>query len=365
MLSGFAKRDITPSLPCTLGGFACRTEPARVLATPLYARAMALQEDKSLWILVSLDLLGVSVSFTHRLRSRLHRALGSHVGISVIATHTHGAPNGLPEELDLGLWTEDRAHVPQGYVDRVLDAACDAALAAAAAMEPALPTWKAVQCPDAYSNRRGVGLSYDARVHLLQLRSPEGVLLGGLVHLGCHPTVVDPLSYHVSWDLAGYLTEQLEQQGGLFLFANGAAGDVSTRFTRREKTEEEARRLAGEIGVRLHGACVRTNAGGLFFQEFEEVYPDRFTGSPLLAPYQTVELAGLKLLLCPGEFYTHYAQILPAGCLPVGYANGYIGYVPDAASLREPGYEAQVCRLREESVRRIEERFSRVSPMLP
>lgn len=350
MQAGFFKADITPMLPCVLGGYACRSDHARIIASPLSVRAMAVAQDETLWVLISMDLLGVSERMVQELRARLKCACGTDPYLSVIATHTHGAPNGLPEELDDGLWTEERSHVPQEYVERVLCQAVRCAQGALAALQPVRPRWRVTECDGLYANRRNPDLPADRRVHLLELIARDGSCAGGLVHLGCHPTVVDPLSYHVTPDMSGYLTCRLEQQhpDSIFLFANGAAGDVSTRFTRRGTTEEEARRIGGEICLALMDARELPTAETLAFREKAASYADRWTGSELQVRYQMVELAGMRLLFCPGELYTRYA-LEAAGCsrraLIVGYANGYLGYVPDVASQGEAGYEAEACRL--------------------
>ena len=139
MQAGFFKADITPMLPCVLGGYACRSDHARIIASPLSVRAMAVAQDETLWVLISMDLLGVSERMVQELRARLKCACGTDPYLSVIATHTHGAPNGLPEELDDGLWTEERSHVPQEYVERVLCQAVRCAQGALAALQPVRP----------------------------------------------------------------------------------------------------------------------------------------------------------------------------------------------------------------------------------
>lgn len=350
MQAGFFKVNITPSLPCILGGYACRSGQARKIGMPLLIRAMAVAQNETLWVLISMDLLGISEEMVQNLRARLQCACGANLYLSVIASHTHGAPNGLPGELDRGLWTEERSHVPQEYVERVLCEAVRCTQGALAAMQSVWPRWKVTTCDGLYANRRNPDLPVDRRAHLLELIAQDGSCTGGLVHLACHPTVVDPLAYHVTPDMPGYLTRQLEDlhSGSVFLFANGAAGDVSTRFTRKEATEEEARRIGSEVCRALMDAQELPAMEALSFLETSASYIDRWTRSELLARYQTVELAGMRLLFCPGELYARYALEIAGHsrrALIVGYANGYLGYVPDVASQGEAGYEAEACRL--------------------
>lgn len=358
MRAGFFKIDVTPTLPCTLGGYACRSSQAQTIGLPLFIRAMAVAQDETLWALISMDLLGVSEAMARELRTRLQRACGVHLHLSVIATHTHGAPNGLPAELDHGLWTEATTHIPQEYVEHVLCQAVRCVQGALAAMQPVRPRWKMAACDGLYANRRDPALPIDRSIHLLEMIAQDGSCAGGLVHLACHPTVVDPLAYHVTPDFPGYITQQLEvqQPDSVFLFANGAAGDVSTRFTRKEATEAEAKRIGCAVCHALMDAQELPAAQVLAFQETSAIYTDRRTGSKLQARYQTVELAGRRLLLCPGEFYARYAldasEISPRTLL-VGYANGYLGYVPDTASYGEAGYEADACRLTQDALQHI------------
>lgn len=355
MQAGFAKADITPAIPCELGGYACRSGQAREMGMPLFVRAMTIAHGGSVWILLSMDLLGVSAGMVQELRARLEPACGSDICLSVIATHTHGAPNGLPEELNQGLWTEARAHVPQAYLERVLCQAVSCAQDALANMQPVRPRWKVTSCDGLYANRRNPDLPVDRRVHLLELAAQDGTCVGGLVHLACHPTVVDPLAYHVTADMPGYLTRCLERQQpkAIFLFANGAAGDVSTRFTRKEATEKEAQRIGNEVFKALMNAQELPGTESFAFRERLVSYADRWNGNELQARYQTVELAGERLLFCPGELYARYALDVwnrSRRAIIVGYANGYLGYVPDVASQGEAGYEAEACRLSGEAL---------------
>jgi len=68
-----------------------------------------------------------------------------------------------------------------------------------------------------------------------------------------HPTVLGPENLLISKDLVEYvlsgLYSSLGVQVGLFL--NGAAGNISTRFTRKRQTFDEAERLGTKIAEQL------------------------------------------------------------------------------------------------------------------
>ena len=57
----------------------------------------------------------------------------------------------------------------------------------------------------------------------------------------CHPTVLSAGNLLVSADFAGQIEKHLH--GDFTVFANGAAGDISTRFTRQESSFEECERM--------------------------------------------------------------------------------------------------------------------------
>jgi len=69
-----------------------------------------------------------------------------------------------------------------------------------------------------------------------------------LANFACHPTVLSAANHSYSADLFGAAVETASHElGAPVLLTNGAAGDVSTRFTRRAQTPSEARRLGALI----------------------------------------------------------------------------------------------------------------------
>ena len=357
MRVGFSQADITPTLPIALGGYSCRNGFARDIGAPLYIRVMAVEHKCVTWILISLDLLGVSVSFVDALREEF-RAAPCNGNVSVVATHTHGAPNGLPEELDNGLWIDGRDHVPRAYLELVLSVSIRCARGALLSMRPAFLRWIVAEADGLYLNRRDPSLPIDRRIHSLIAETAEGHVLGGCIHAACHPTVVDPLTYSVTPDFPGYLTTALEKThpDSVFLFLNGAAGDVSTRFTRREATAVEAERIGREMASAMGNARSLPSDDGLVFHQQEITLADRFNGESLRVRLQTLSLCGRNLIFIPGEVFAQYAldaAMQSPEALIIGYANGYLGYLPDLVSVGNSGYEIDVCRLNPPDIQQI------------
>jgi hypothetical protein len=97
--------------------------------------------------------------------------------------------------------------------------------------------------------------SADQQVAVLRVDNLDGKPIAVLYNYGCHPTVMGTDNLMISADYPGAVRKVLH---GMFpdtviQFANSAAGDVSTRFTRRAPTFDEVERI-GQImaGAVLH-----------------------------------------------------------------------------------------------------------------
>src|SRR5512135_3284502 len=91
---GLAAVDITPPLGLWMGGYAARKEPARGIAQPLHAKAMAVQDPGGRRaVIVTLDVLGL----TGPVADRMARAVRLRHGLPrerlvLCCSHTHSGP---------------------------------------------------------------------------------------------------------------------------------------------------------------------------------------------------------------------------------------------------------------------------------
>ena len=129
LLTGWARRDITPTLPvCLCGQFHIRI--AEKILDPLTLTACAISTETDALIWISCDLLGIPDNFHQCCRERLALELPDFDPAKLIisATHTHTAPYIAP------FWHENAlpaGTLPiQAYFDQVLDAAVSAAVEA-------------------------------------------------------------------------------------------------------------------------------------------------------------------------------------------------------------------------------------------
>ena len=103
-------------------------------------------------------------------------------------------------------------------------------------------------CEGVAANRLDPDGPNDPTVSIIRVDALAGNPVATLVHLALHPTIFPAESRVVSADFPGALRRSLPaSRFGTVLYLNGAAGDISTRFTRRAQDASEVDRIGGEI----------------------------------------------------------------------------------------------------------------------
>ena len=231
------KVEITPEKPMPMAGYALRKGKSEGLLGPLYARAVYLEEENPA-VLISLDPIRVDNDLYREISKEVSRTLDlPRENVFVSATHTHSGPevstsfwNSVElDEEDVRLVSEYRAFL----LERIW-----------ALVEELQPKSK-----ELYGGRANVKGVASNRV------SPEGPVDRECVFLfskneaitlnfACHPTVLSAENREFSGDLAGAIASFFESNFRTAMFLNGAAGNISTRFTRKGQTSDEVLRLA-------------------------------------------------------------------------------------------------------------------------
>jgi hypothetical protein len=92
------------------------------------------------------------------------------------------------------------------------------------------------------TNRHSPELPHDRDLFIIELFRADGKKIL-LYNLSCHPTVLNGGNLLISADFPGTVASRLRGDYDMVVFVNGSAGDVSTRFTRRESSFAECDRL--------------------------------------------------------------------------------------------------------------------------
>ncbi len=401
-----------------------RSAPAQAIHDSLYARALALGSSAAPFVLIMCDLLMINDELLREARRRIASLLpGSTLWLT--ATHTHSGPaiapspfipaNGAAQLHQLGVnlsMPEQSARIMEMIVSALVQAAQDAV----ARMHMVEVAWTSAPTSGVVTNRDHPGSgedtsldllclydisqeqSHEAPVALRDVRMPDAVVGS----FPCHPTVMGAENLKVSADLPGAFRRQLRALCGTttwVMLATGAAGDMSTRHTRRGQGFQELERLGALLAQQAyemlaHARPLRPGAGltGKRVVALDMKSPD---DSAALSQYaltvqaekqkaleagntaqartletilqgiqavkrtvaeppteqRSVELSAVAfgesaLLAIPGELYNRLGVEIKRGfagsVLLLGYANGYIGYLPtfDAYAYRD--YEVLV-----------------------
>lgn len=249
MKIGFAKTEITPPMGTELGGYA-GYRPCAGVHDPLWCKAVVLEQDGVRVALLAMDLLSVDESLSEAISKALESLEIRHVLVAAI--HSHAAPCGIV--LDQGPLAEvNRVSEtdPAGFaaymqtVIRQSEFACRAALEN---MEPFAVSTAQGPAP-VLGSERHTGDKANVTITAVRILTESGRKLL-LYQIPCHPTVMGPGNRLASADFVGGVEGNLDVDMAVFL--NGAAGDISTRFTRREQSFEECDRLAKIVAAALN-----------------------------------------------------------------------------------------------------------------
>ncbi len=391
MRIGFSKIDITPPVGTELGGYA-GYRPCSGVHDMLHCRAVVLEQDNVRYALVQLELMCVDEALFERIAQAVEPLGIAKERLIVCAIHSHAAPQGsVPGEGPLDLVNNSCIVNREAFTDYMLSVV----FAAAAACKDAAENLEAFQVRAARGLRpqvgseRHTGARPGGDLTVIQCRTESGRSLI-LYNFPCHPTVLSADNLLVSADCAGGVEEKLDADMAVFL--NGAAGDISTRFTRRESsfaecarmrdvtveavkgllaglsyaapepltgihtritlqakqvlTEEAARKQLEETTARWQQAVsdgadagtvriLKSYVEGAGVNlEFARTLKDI---RQLHLPVTAFRFCGMMFVTIPGELFSTLQQ---DGISVIGYANGYYRYVCDENAYEAGYYEA-------------------------
>jgi hypothetical protein len=388
--AGFAREIINPPKGILTIGYGDRLRGNKGIHDDLTATAMVIRDGNQECGIVALDLLAIHEDLTREIEA----ACG--MPLLLCCAHTHAAP--------MTMVVSPLAFRVRQYRKTLIERVVQAVKRARAALQPAEFYW-GTGTVDIAVNRRErqpdgsveIGVNPDGplddRAAILEARTMTGEVLGRLVNMQCHATVMGPKNLLVSADWVGVMRRRLEEGGdGLTLYIQGATGDlnpqmnVGTEFEHVAKIGEKAYQAAAEIckvlepieisRVRHHRKDVwiplqasaesprppktyRDVAGMINLPRFladaalDYLYPWR---TPL-KPYQgnwafpiqenLVDLGGFMLASMGMEVFTEIGmaarQALPARAVMfASITNSCYGYLPTEAEYHLGGYEVDM-----------------------
>lgn len=385
--AGYGERTITPPLGIDLAGYGFYLDrKAGSVLDDLKCRAVRLEADGTALVLVSADLIGFTLQDADAIRAKIGAELGlPPAAVLLAATHTHCGPATQPMP---GLGDVDPA-----YMARLRTLVVEAAVEAAAAPRPAELSYalEAIE-PLGYNRRKNDFCGVDPVLKAVILKTAERRLY--LLSYACHAVVFGRKS-HVSADWPGAVVREIEKGGDRALFFQGFCGDIDPvlqknrwgegtagdladiadlvwrRLIRAERyaVPQPSPRLAAvehriAVPLRVYDKRTIERQAASFAKTYSQ-FPGaaRFAkdwrrralaAAPLMrrrpeagnVPVQALAVGGLKIAALPGEFFSAIGlklQKTDGPLVPVGYANGNIGYVPTDRDFRDAKDYACYC----------------------
>lgn len=392
MRIGFWKEEITPEVGVELGGYA-GYRPCTGVHDPLWCRCVVLEQEKTLFCLVQLDLMCADEEFCTQVARQLAPLGIEKNHLLITAIHSHCAPcgvvpgRGLMADISLPGYPVDNSYFP--YLEKLLSKLYEACEMAKNHLESFAYRIGQVPAPPVGSERH-TGIKPDVMLTVMQVQTETGKNLI-LYNFPCHPTVMGPANLEVTADFTAGIELQLPCDMAVFL--NGAAGDISTRYTRTAQNFRECERLgtiaASAIWNALESQAYQQPAPlmgirksfSMKVRPVEPVAQAQLRLEKLTADVRQAEAAGadhgtlrmlksyvegaginlqfarslgqlrnveldvsvfrifdLSFVTIPGELFS---TLLPAdGTCVIGYANGYNLYIADKAAYDAHYYEA-------------------------
>ncbi len=246
---GVAKRNITPSKPLLMAGYILRKSKSSCKIDDLYVRSLFLEDENNNRLLIlSLDLIRIDNDLYKEIVNKIVGKTGLKFSeIHIAATHTHAGP-----EISTSFWntlpltSSDIEEITE-YRQQVIEASVEASLNALSNVKKTRLFVGRTLIENVASNRVKPGGIID----------PEALYIFGknnnkiefiAINYACHPTVLGPENTCISGDLAGRVALILEKKlnTNVFYF-NGAAGNISTRYTRKAQNFECLEILAQKV----------------------------------------------------------------------------------------------------------------------
>jgi len=377
---GLSTADITPEGPVVMRGFGARKRPSEGILRPIQAQCVVFDNGHTRVALMAFDLCAVSYSQLIRLRGLAEASGIPPQHLMVNASHSHYGPH-------LG---STQPHPQNLDYEALFTARTEPLLAAAVAdLQPAVLDYAVGSCSMGINRRRvnpdgtcsGMRPEprkpIDPEVPILRVRDAAGEVRALLFGYACHPTTLTgttPTGFQVGTDYPGYARDWLAAAypGAQPVFFQGCGGDIKPRAILADGRFGEVllppADLIASLGHELGRAVVAALAvpaspvpqdrpadlaaaaaapvplGGIV--ELVNLPSKEDPEKPCPTPFHmgVWRIGDVYLFGCQGELLSAVGQRIKndlAGrrVWTSGYTHWGGGYLPDAASYAEGGYE--------------------------
>lgn len=257
MRAQIGKVEITPNEPCYLCGHAIRLDLSQGVMDPLFVSALIIEDDEKKSVFLSYDLILIDEELSTKIKSVVAKEVRcNEENIIVSFIHTHAAP----ETGEKSAFNDPEKGARAGYRDFLVESARKAVNFANQNLEVVEIYYASTLIDGYYSNRNDKNKPCDKSANIFKLLRKDQSVLGVMVNMTCHPTVLGPQNYLISADLFGAIRTALSDfyQCNV-LMMQGAAGDMGNRQYRQGNDQKELFRMRDGIVPQLIDSHISYN----------------------------------------------------------------------------------------------------------
>ena len=262
---GFADAIITPPHPehIYLDGYGFRLSPATEgVRDDLHAKVCALVEGEKIFLLFSLDIIGLREKTYRLVSSQISALTGvARENMALCCIHTHAAPasgilDELPIDTDYFAWMGE---VCGRAARRAIERACPVS-ASFAVLPETLQT---------NHNRRAGREDIDRSIRAVAFHNEAGKLCGVITSAACHAVVNTAHSISADWlaELNKLSTDEVP-----YLFLQGRGADINPQLYLKLPIDELIARLGSELSIPVERFATNTPVGNPLLGDLAKRY---------------------------------------------------------------------------------------------
>ena len=239
--AGYGKADITPPPGVDMAGYGYYLDrTADSVLDPLFARSVVIDANGRIVVLISCDLIGLTVEFTDECRRSIARKFETQVeNVLLACTHTHSGP---VTTSNIGMGKVDKKYLST-VAAKILSAVEDAY----SDMQSARIGSATRPINSIGYNRTSSTEAIESNLGLIVFEREKDSLL--LINFACHPVTLG-VNRAISGDFPSALVGLFEAEGFPSLFFNGCCADIDPIVNRNKwgtGTMEDVRAYASYL----------------------------------------------------------------------------------------------------------------------
>lgn len=394
--AGVSSMVITPKESMWLAGYANRDHPSEGVLGDLWAKALALQDEKGrMAVIVTADLVGIPREFSDSLRDQLQAKFHlTRAQILINTSHTHTGPVLKNALVDIYPLNEVQQQKIEAYTWQLKDQLIKLVGNAITTMQPVQLYVGNGVSRFQVNRRNNVEAALASQIQLqgpndyavptIKVTNANGKIIAIAFGYACHNTVLN--GYKFSGDYAGFAQSELEKlhPGATALFLQGCGANQNPLPRRtvalaqqygeelasavQRVLNEDMKELVphlstayAEIDLPLNLPPTKEDLSKMMI-DLPETYQKRWAarllkdlqrGDTLMTKYsypvQVWKLGDQPIISLGGEVVVEYAielkRIFGQDIFVFGYSNDVMAYIPNLAILREGGYEGAASQM--------------------